>query len=40
MNENTQNSLKVVSKTSELAKALNESALVILEDVNAKEFHR
>ena len=40
MNENTQNSLKVVSQTSELAKALNESAIVILEDVNAKKFHQ
>lgn len=40
MNENTQDSLKVVSQTSELAKALNESALVILEDVNTKKFHQ
>ncbi|MFT5661202.1 MAG: methyl-accepting chemotaxis protein [Sulfurimonas sp.] len=40
MNENTQNSLKVVSQTSELAKALSESATVILEDVNAKKFHQ
>lgn len=40
MNENTQDSLKVVSQTSELAKALNQSAIIILEDVKAKKFHQ
>ena len=40
MNENTQNSLKVVSQTSELAQALGESAAVILEDVNTKKFYQ
>lgn len=40
MNENTQNSLEVVSQTSELAKALGESAAVILEDVNTKKFYQ
>ena len=38
MNENTQKSLDVVTKTSELAKDLDESAVTILEDVNAKKF--
>ena len=40
MNENTQNSLEVVSQTSELAKALGKSATVILEDVNSKKFYQ
>ena len=40
MNENTQNSLEVVSQTSELAKALGETATVILEDVNTKKFYQ
>ena len=40
MNENTQNSLEVVSQTSELANALGASATVILEDVNTKKFYQ
>ncbi len=40
MNQNTQNSLEVVSQTSELAKALGKSATVILEDVNSKKFYQ
>ena len=40
MNENTQNSLEVVSQTSELAKALGKTATVILEDVNTKKFYQ
>ena len=40
MNINTQNSLEVVSQTSELAKALGQSATVILEDVNTKKFYQ
>jgi len=39
MNENNQSSLEVVSKTSELAKSLDESAAIILEDVNSKKFN-
>ncbi|MDA7817522.1 methyl-accepting chemotaxis protein [Sulfurimonas sp.] len=38
MNENTQNSLEVVSQTSELAKALDESADIILKDIDSKKF--
>ncbi len=38
MNDNTQKSLSVVTKTSELAKSLDDSAAVILEDVNSKKF--
>ena len=38
MNANNENSLEVVSKTKELAKSLNESATIILEDVNSKKF--
>jgi len=38
MNENTQKSLDVVTQTSELAKELDESAVTILADVNAKKF--
>ena len=38
MNENTQKSLDVVTQTSELAKELDESAITILADVNAKKF--
>ena len=40
MNENTQNSLEVVSQTSELANALGATATVILEDVNTKKFYQ
>jgi len=40
MNENNQSSLAVVSKTSELAKSLDESAATILEDVNSKKFNQ
>jgi len=39
MSDNNQHSLDVVSKTSELAKSLDESALIILEDVNSKKFN-
>ena len=38
MNANTQNSLEVVTKTSELAKELDQSAITILQDVNSKKF--
>ena len=38
MNANNENSLEIVSKTKELAKSLNESATIILEDVNSKKF--
>jgi len=38
MNDNTQKSLDVVTQTAELAKELDESAEIILEDVNAKKF--
>lgn len=38
MNENNQNSLDIVSKTSELAKSLDESATIILQDVESKKF--
>ena len=38
MNSNNENSLEIVSKTSELAKSLDESAVTILEDINAKKF--
>ncbi len=40
MNANTQNSLEVVSQTSELAKALGKSASIILKDINSKKFHQ
>ncbi|MDF1877588.1 hypothetical protein JHD47_07125 [Sulfurimonas sp. SAG-AH-194-L11] len=38
MNENNQSSLEIVSKTSDLAKSLDESAVIILEDVDSKKF--
>ncbi|MDB2562608.1 methyl-accepting chemotaxis protein [Sulfurimonas sp.] len=38
MNENTQNSFSIVSQTSELAKALDSSAVKILEDIGSKKF--
>ncbi len=38
MNENNQSSLAIVSKTSDLAKSLDESAIIILEDVDSKKF--
>jgi methyl-accepting chemotaxis protein len=38
MNDNTQKSLDVVTKTSELAKELDESAEIILAEVSAKKF--
>ncbi len=38
MNENNQDSLKIVSKTSDLAKSLDASAVTILQDVNSKKF--
>ena len=38
MNENTQNSFAIVSQTSELAKALDSSAIKILEDISSKKF--
>lgn len=40
MNENTNNSYAIVTKTSELAKSLDVSAVKILEDVNSKKFKR
>lgn len=40
MNENTKNSLGIVSQTSELAKALDDSATIILNDVNSKKFKK
>jgi len=40
MNENNESSLIVVSKTSELAKSLDESAVTILEDINSKKFNK
>jgi len=39
MSSNNEHSLDVVSRTRELAKSLDESALIILEDVNAKKFN-
>ncbi|MEA2100294.1 MAG: methyl-accepting chemotaxis protein [Campylobacterota bacterium] len=38
MNNNTQDSLNIVTKTSELAKSLDNSATVILEDIKSKKF--
>jgi len=38
MNENNQSSLEIVDKTSELAKSLDDTAVTILADVNAKKF--
>ncbi|SFV69884.1 Methyl-accepting chemotaxis protein [hydrothermal vent metagenome] len=38
MNENNQSSLAIVSKTKDLAKSLDESAIIILEDVDSKKF--
>jgi len=40
MNDNTQKSLEVVTQTSELAKELDASAVIILADVNAKKFNK
>ena len=40
MNENNESSLTIVSKTSELAKSLDESAITILEDINSKKFNK
>ncbi|QSZ41766.1 methyl-accepting chemotaxis protein [Sulfurimonas aquatica] len=40
MNENTNNSYTIVTKTSELAKSLDLSAVKILEDINSKKFKR
>ena len=40
MNTNNQSSLEIVGKTSELAKSLDDTAVTILEDVNAKKFHQ
>ena len=40
MNHNTNNSISIVTKTSELAKSLDLSAVKILEDVNSKKFKR
>ncbi|CAI6149906.1 MAG: hypothetical protein SPLUMA2_SPLUMAMAG2_01647 [uncultured Sulfurimonas sp.] len=38
MNENNQSSLAIVSKISDLAKSLDESAIIILEDVDSKKI--
>jgi len=38
MNTSTQNSLDVATKTGELAKELDSSAVIILEDINSKKF--
>ena len=38
MNENNQSSLAIVSKTSDLEKSLDESAIIILEDVDSKKI--
>lgn len=38
MNENTRESLEVVSQTSELAKALDDSASIILKEIQTKKF--
>ena len=40
MNENTQSSLDVANQTSAIAKALDESAKTILEEINAKKFKK
>jgi len=40
INENTKNSLEIVTKTSELAQDLDNSASVILEDIKSKKFNR
>jgi methyl-accepting chemotaxis protein len=40
MNGSTQNSLDVATKTGELAKELDGSAVVILEDINSKKFNK
>jgi len=40
INENTQGSLEIVTKTSELAKDLDHSASVILEDIKSKKFNQ
>jgi len=40
INENTQGSLEIVTKTSELAKDLDNSASIILEDIKSKKFNQ
>ena len=40
MNENTQKSFAIVSQTSELAKALDSSAVKILDDIGSKKFRK
>ena len=40
MNENTQKSFTIVSQTSELAKALDSSAVKILDDIGSKRFRK
>ncbi len=39
INENTKGSLEIVTKTSELAKGLDNSASIILEDIKSKKFN-